>query len=457
MSRTIGPQPGPQTVFMETPADVAIYGGAAGGGKSFALLLECMRHVHVPNFGAVIFRKTFPQITMTGGLWDEAEKLYPLVGGEGLRYRMEFVFKSSARVSFAHMASDADRTKYDGAQIPLIGFDQLEHFSQKQWWYMLSRNRSTCGVNPYIRATCNPSPDSWLSRMIEWWIDQDTGYAIPERSGVIRWFIKQGDDLVWADTERELTQKYKESIPKSLTFIAASVYDNKILLSENPEYLANLKALDYVDQERLLRGNWKIKPAAGNLYNRDWFEYVPAAPSGGILCRFWDFAATEKKQAGDDPDFSAAVLIRFVNGTYYVEGCTAFQDNPTNTDLKFYNILSQDVAYAKRTGARLMTRWEQEPGSAGKRESARLMQEISKRVKRADCRGIPSREDKILRGKPFSAQAQGGNIKVVDGDWTDAWITHMHNQPDIPHDDIADATTGAFNQLGETGWARGAG
>lgn len=457
MTKRIGPQGGPQSVFLESPADIAIYGGAAGGGKSFALLLECLRNVRTKNFGAVIFRKSFPQITMTGGLWDEAEKIFPMVGGIGLRYRMEFLFPSGAKVTFAHMATDQDRTKYDGAQIPLIGFDQLEHFTERQWWYMLSRNRSTCGVTPYIRATCNPSPDSWLARMLSWWIDQETGYFIPERSGIVRWFMKTGDDLIWGRSENELIKKYPGSLPKSFTFIGASVYDNKILLSENPEYLSNLNALPFVEKERLLRGNWKIKPAAGNLYNRAWFEIVPAAPAGGTLCRFWDFAATQKKQAKDDPDFTAGVMIRFVNGIYYVEHCLAFQESPVKTDQIFYNQISQDVAYAKRTGARLLIRWEQEGGSAGIRESARLMQEISKRVKAANCKGCHPTQDKILRAKPFSSQANGGNIKVVEGDWNEVWLNHMHNQPDLPHDDICDGTTGAFNELGQTGWARGAG
>lgn len=456
MTRNIGPQPGPQTAFLATPADIAIYGGAAGGGKSFALLLECLRYVHIRNFGAVIFRKTFPQITMTGGLWDEAENIFPYLCGMGLRYRMEFVFPSSARVSFAHMSSEQDRLKYDGSQIPLIGFDQLEHFTEKQWWYMLSRNRTAnCSVVPYIRATCNPSPDSWLSRMLEWWIDQDTGYAIPERSGKLRWFIKLGDDIVWGDSENELTSKYTDSLPKSFTFVAASVFDNQILLKQNPEYLANLNAMGYIERERLLKGNWKIKPAAGKLYNRDWFGLVRAAPAGGILCRYFDFAATAKKQNKNDPDFTAGVLVRLVDGTYYIEDMTAFQADPGETDMRFYNVVSQDIVRAQRTGARYMIRWEQEPGSAGKRESARLMQELSKRFRAMDCLGIPSQGDKILRGKAFSAQANGGNIKVIEAEFTDQWLTHMHNQPDIAHDDICDASVGAFNALGSMGWARG--
>src|SRR3954466_6097351 len=87
----IGPQSGPQEAFLATPADIAIYGGAAGGGKSFALLLEPLRHVGNKSFGGVIFRRTSPQITNEGALWDEAGELYPLVGGAarvgGLEYR----------------------------------------------------------------------------------------------------------------------------------------------------------------------------------------------------------------------------------------------------------------------------------------------------------------------------------------------------------------------------------
>lgn len=80
----IKPQPGAQERFLSSHADIAIYGGAAGGGKSFALLLEPLRHIGNNDFGGVIFRRTSPQITNEGALWDEAGKLYPLVGGEPL-------------------------------------------------------------------------------------------------------------------------------------------------------------------------------------------------------------------------------------------------------------------------------------------------------------------------------------------------------------------------------------
>ena len=79
---TIAPQPGPQTDFLRTPADICIYGGAAGGGKTVGLILEPLRYVsRVPGFTAVFFRRTTPQITNPGGLWDESVNFYPRFGG----------------------------------------------------------------------------------------------------------------------------------------------------------------------------------------------------------------------------------------------------------------------------------------------------------------------------------------------------------------------------------------
>src|SRR5262245_17208186 len=76
------PQPGPQTLFAASRADIAIYGGSAGAGKTYGLLLEGARHLpHKPGFTAALFRRTVPQITNPGAAWDEAVRLYTKVGG----------------------------------------------------------------------------------------------------------------------------------------------------------------------------------------------------------------------------------------------------------------------------------------------------------------------------------------------------------------------------------------
>ena len=136
----------------------------------------------------IIFRKNANQITSEGGLWDTASTIYPYAKGKpSLNPRPTWRFPSGAKITFAHLEYEGDKNKWQGSQIAYIGFDELTHFSESQFFYMLSRNRSVCGVKPYMRATTNPDVDSWVARFIDWWINPDTGYPIPERSGVIRW------------------------------------------------------------------------------------------------------------------------------------------------------------------------------------------------------------------------------------------------------------------------------
>lgn len=272
----IRPQPGAQEAFLSASADIAIYGGAAGGGKSYALLLEPLRHISNPNFGALVLRRTTPEINNVGGLWDESEKVYQLVGAEARVGNLDWQFPSGAKVKFDHLEHEKSKHKYQGSQIPLLCFDELTHFSEGQFWFMVSRNRSTCGIRPYIRATCNPDASSWVAGLVAWWVDQDTGYPIPERSGVVRWFVRHGGELQWAGSREELKRAFPGLEPKSLTFIPATLDDNPALTSKDPGYKANLQALPYVERERLLSGNWKIVDAEGAYWDSSYFAEIYA-------------------------------------------------------------------------------------------------------------------------------------------------------------------------------------
>src|SRR5882724_626948 len=156
---TISAQAGPQTAFLQTAADICIYGGAAGGGKTVGLILEPLRHVgRVPGFTAVFFRRTTPQITNPGGLWDESQNFYPRLGGTPHLRAQEWRWPCGGKIKFSHLQLATTVYDWQGAQITLICFDELTHFTAHQFFYLLSRNRSTCGVKPYIRAPATRTP-----------------------------------------------------------------------------------------------------------------------------------------------------------------------------------------------------------------------------------------------------------------------------------------------------------
>jgi len=176
-----------------------------------------------------------------------------------------------ASIKFAHLEHEKNVHDWQGSQIAYIGFDELQQFSERMFFYMFSRNRSSTGIRPCIRATCNPDPDSWLAKFISWWIDQETGFPIPERDGVIRYFVRDNSVTVWGDTMQEVIQKcphifnsegFRNVDPsdliKSCTFIKGDIYGNKKLLEKDPGYLGNLNSLDPDERKKLLEGNWKI-------------------------------------------------------------------------------------------------------------------------------------------------------------------------------------------------------
>lgn len=263
------PQDGFQKKFLASKADIVIGGGKAGAGKTFALLLDAARNIGNPFYTGTIFRRTTPQIKNKGAIWDESHGIYSHMNAKPSEYRLQWTFPTGAQVNFSHLEYEKNIYDHQGGQYAFIGFDELPHFTARQFFYLLSRNRSKY-CKPYLRATCNPDPDSWVSDLIQWWWDPDTGFPIPERDGVVRYFTRDGGELVWGDTVDEVIEKVphiltklspevtREDLVKSLTFIAGDIYENKELLRNNPEYLANLLALEDEEKMRLLEGSWKI-------------------------------------------------------------------------------------------------------------------------------------------------------------------------------------------------------
>lgn len=448
------PQPGPQEAFLATPADICIYGGAAGGGKSYAILLEASRHTNNGKFGAVIFRKNSKQITAEGGLWDTSLEIYTGAARPRMGPPARWIWPSGAKITFDHIENEQALEKWQGTQIAMIGFDELTHFTKKQFFYMLSRNRSTCGVKPYVRATCNPDPDSFVADLIAWWIDQDTGLPIPERSGVIRYMGRLRDEIIWGDTPEEVVEKSYGEIKlqdvKSFTFIASKLSDNKILLETNPGYEASLKAMATVERERLLNGNWKIRPAAGLYFKRGRVNVLQEIPDDVFQwVRAWDLAATEDKKGQnpeDGPAYTAGVLIgKRKCGRYIVADVINQRLNSADVRNTVKNTAAADKARYKNVRIRM----NQDPGQAGKEQAEqyiKLLAGYSLNIERESG-------SKETRAEPFSAQWLGlpgsetGNVDVLEAPWNDAYFSQLESFPQSKWKDMVDASSTAFNEL----------
>ena len=286
----IQPQPGFQELAIDFPADIRIIGGSAGCGKSHVLMLEPLKYVldPTPGFNGIIFRREGTQISTTGGLWDKCGELYsklapqfrPRMAGGRTHFTMKF--PTGADIRLAHLHEEKTVYAYQGAEICYIAFDELTHFSEEQFFYMLSRNRSTCGVEPYVMASTNPQGEGWVKRIIEWWLYPDDhpveslrALPIPERQGKMLYMARTGGKTIMAKSRAELLSRLSpeeaELLPsasiRSITFIAGKLQENQELLRVNPGYIGNLMALPENERIKLMDGRWiDLDDDASRLY-----------------------------------------------------------------------------------------------------------------------------------------------------------------------------------------------
>lgn len=397
-----------QKVFLRTYAIEALFGGAAGGGKSSALLMAALQYVDTPGYSAMLFRRTFADLALPGALMDRF--IHWMAPHDEVRWNSNnytATFPSGARIGFGYLNNKDDYLRYKGAEFQFIGMDEVTEIRESDYRYLFSRLRRPASgplsqVPLRMRSASNPAPN---------WVRQR--------------FIVEGKS-------------------ENRIFVPSLLADNPGI--DAASYRAALQALDPVERRRLEAGDWWAT-TLGSMFQRETFDIVdrtevPQISSAGRIVRFWDMAATEVSSSNYDPDWTVGTLMMFDQGIAYI------------LDVKKARVKSDKVEQlvaqtAAEDGPFVSVRMEQEPGSAGKA----LVDQYARYVLPGyDFGALRSTGDKVTRARPFAAAAANGNIRVVRGPWLTDWLDELSSFPEAcTHDDQVDSAVGAFTYLAGLG------
>lgn len=397
-----------QNVFLRTYSIEALFGGAAGGGKSSALLMSALQYVDIPGYSAILFRKTYADLALPGALMDRFRSWisnYDEVHWNNNTYIA--TFPSGARIAFGYLNNTNDYLRYKGSEFQFIGMDEVTEIRENDYRYLFSRLRRPASgelskVPLRMRAASNPAPN---------WVRQR--------------FIVEG-----TDTGR--------------IFVPSKLTDNPGIDADS--YRQALSALDPIERRRLEMGDWWAT-TLGTIFDRTNFviidpSEVPQVLSSARAIRFWDLAASEPTPSNPDPDWTVGTLMLFDQGIAYV------------LDVRRQRVKNEKVEQliaqtAYEDGHSVSIRIEQEPGSSGKA----LIDQYARYVLPGfDFAGIRSTGDKLTRARPFGAAVANGNVRVVRGPWLTEWLDEFSSFPEAcDHDDQVDSAVGAFSYLAGLG------
>jgi len=275
-------QKGFQESVFNCKCDIAIVGGAMGAGKSFAIILDVIKHIEDPNYRCGIFRKNRQNILCAGGLWEELLHVADLcrLKYSTNRHELKVTFSSGAVVQFCHSNHPNFKQYLKGTQFTCVMLDEGDEMDEEVFKFLIARLRSKASIKPYMRITTNPT-EGWIKRMIKPFLNEEE-YPITEKCGKVHYLYFINNEPIVKDNKDDFIKDHnlsKEDMQhiRTFTFIAGRVDENKKLLELNPEYIANLKTLSDHERDRYLYGWWGELPKDGMFQERD-FQYYTGFP-----------------------------------------------------------------------------------------------------------------------------------------------------------------------------------
>ncbi len=389
-----------QKVFLRSNHVEALFGGAAGGGKSSALLMSALQYVDIPGYTAILFRRTYADLALPGALMDRFlswKADYPEVKWNANSYTA--TFPSTARLAFGYLNNKTDYLRYKSAEFQFVGMDEVTEIREYDYRYLFSRLRRpdsgpASTVPLRMRAASNPAPN---------WVRQR--------------FLVEGPE-------------------KGRIFVPSRLEDNPGI--QHASYRRMLQELSPVERAQLEDGDWWAT-AIGTMFLREDFITIdhgdlPTFVSPRFV-RFWDLAGTKPSESNSDPDWTVGVLVAYDQGKTYVLDVTRIREES-------HAVEQLVAATAASDGPLVPIRVEQEPGSAGKSLANMYSRNV---VPGYDFKAFPSTGDKVTRAKPASSAVSNGNVYIVRAPWNGDFLDELSAFPTKGvHDDQVDAFSSAF-------------
>lgn len=388
-----------QAQFLLLKSKEALYGGAAGGGKSDALLMAALQYVDVPGYSAIVFRRTFNDLALPKALMDRANEWLSGTEAHWNGENHTWAFPSGAKLTFGYLENEKDKFRYQSAEFQYIGFDELTQFLETQYRYLFSRLRRLEDSNIPLRMRAASNPGN----IGHDWVKQR--------------FMTEGEAY-------------------GRVFIPAKLEDNPSL--DRDTYIESLNELDPITRRQYLDGDWTARHG-GNIFLREWFKIVREAPANLKKVRFWDKASTEPKPQNKEPDWTVGLLLGTRGGQYWVLDVKRIRKAPPDVE----QLISQTAVLDNET-EKTATWMEQEPGSSG----VDVISHYSRNVLAGfEFRGVKTSGPKTERASPVSSAAEAGNIFIVQAPWNGAFLDEVESFPGGSHDDQVDALSGAFSKV----------